>query len=842
MAPWDLGGKGEILSQVFWYNSTISLPLDTISVFLSDYGNTTLTSSSTIYGNITSLSASIDDQVAEAQEHFSQLADGAYEDFAPYVLANGTNGVVPGGMTSFAYPTPYIAIAGFSLLTNVPYTTCLRATCIRTISCALDASTIFGSLMAQGPDNPPDGVGIATIQLKSTFYAPLPISAADGFFGFFDLDVKSFSAFLKSNTSLWSDMPYLSSCSYPSSGIGPPALQIPATALTNTMKTTIKETSPYLRNTPAPGSPIRPSVPPQTMTVPYESTQGSPAHSSPNQGPPSHEPPLQGPSIHGTPAQGSSNQGSPGLDKDPPGPTQGSPDQGALSIGPADNSNLQKGVLPATEQPSQQGVSSKNPTDQAAGPLDNIPGSVHQGDPSRVSGIPQEVSPARTTTALAIVYLGTTIQPNEASEYILSGIGTVSPGGPGVMKNGIVYSLAPSATALLSNGIAIPITPKANEAAASPRPGVLPFRGATYTADSFSRFIIAGETLTPAGPAITVSGTPIKIAPGATAAIIGSESVPIVRSPALPRATGAPILTFAGLTYTAGISSAFVIEGQTLAPGANIEVQGTQISYRSDGSEIVVGTSTEQLSFASITPSVTAPVLTFHGSTYTADSLSQFIIDGQTLVPGKVLTVSGTPISYAAAGTAVVIGTSTEPLSYAKLTPSAPTISFDGTIYNADASSDFVVDGQTLTPGGIITVSGTPISYPAAGTAVMIGDSTGRFSDAKMTQAAPAITFDGSTYTADASSDFIINGQTLAPGGIITVSGTPISYASGGGDVAIGTSTEPVGIGGLIMSGIGGAPVDPSVTVFTGGTVQERTWSCVLLGATVVLLFCSALW
>ncbi|KAL2038672.1 hypothetical protein N7G274_008430 [Stereocaulon virgatum] len=65
------------------------------------------------------------------------------------------------------------------------------------------------------------------------------------------------------------------------------------------------------------------------------------------------------------------------------------------------------------------------------------------------------------------------------------------------------------------------------------------------------------------------------------------------------------------------------------------------------------------------------------------------------------------------------------------------------------------------------------------------------------------LTFDSSTYTADPSSDFVIAGQTLTPGSGVTVSGTPIYYAAAGMDVAVGSSTDAVVLGGLVVSGVG---------------------------------------
>lgn len=218
-------------------------------------------------------------------------------------------------------------------------------------------------------------------------------------------------------------------------------------------------------------------------------------------------------------------------------------------------------------------------------------------------------------------------------------------------------------------------------------------------------------------------------------------------------------------------------------------------------------------------------MLTFDGSTCTADASSGFVIGGQTLTPGGSIEISSIPISYPAGAAAVVIGTKTLPLYFGTITSGVrPIITFGGSTYTADACSDFTIDRQTLTPGGNIDVSGTPITYPSAGTAVMIGTSTEPFSFATVTGAdPPVITFDRSTYTADTSSDFIIDSQTLAPGGVITIGGTPISYAAAGKDVVIGTSTEAVGIGNL-MRGLGNGPDGPankSVVQFTGDALSR---------------------
>lgn len=48
----------------------------------------------------------------------------------------------------------------------------------------------------------------------------------------------------------------------------------------------------------------------------------------------------------------------------------------------------------------------------------------------------------------------------------------------------------------------------------------------------------------------------------------------------------------------------------------------------------------------------------------------------------------------------------------------------------------------------------------------------------------------GPVYTANSLTDSIITGQTLTPGGIVTVNGTPISLAPAATDAAVGTILE----------------------------------------------------
>ncbi len=812
------------LSQVIWYNSTIGLPLNTVSVVLSQYDNSVLTSTTTVYGDLASLSGTTLPQVESLQaEIYDELKNSGneelidYESFAGYVLANTNN---EAAINTLSYPTPYMAIAGIVLWTSVSgscdqiSTATLQSSCS---TCYLNDSKIF---VIGGGDFGGDPVGSTSISLTTTFYAPLsdyptnyPTAVLDRFAYYteqIELPLSSFIEFISSETQLLMSLPILASCSYVPVGFGPPALKIPASALTATVTatTTGSSLSPP-GSIPTPANPIEPPIGPPTTT------QSVPPPTSTNQNTPNLGTPNQGSPDQGSTNQGPSNQYS---------PHQGSPTQGSLS------------PLPTAENPAKQSVSESsqllqpqngNDPQESSDPSNNqAPGESFTIAGANSGGSQQQAPPGQAEGGPALSYAATTVQPDASTQYNLPGIGKVRPGGPPITTAGVIYSLAPSGSELISNGIPVAISPVADVPEPARQPLVFTVGGKGYTADASSKFLIEGQTLAPGSTAITLSGTPISLAAGASQAIVGSSTVAVYPAGITP-APGAgyvPALTFAGSTYSANSLGQFVIGEQILSPGAAITVSGTQISLAAAGNAAIIGSSTEPLV---LNGARTAAMLSFDGSTFIADASSDFVIGGQTLTPGGSIKVSGTPISYPAGATAVVIGTMTSPLSFGIVTSGVrPIITFDGSTFTADASSDFTINGQTLIPGGNIDVSGTPISYPLAGTAMVIGTSTEPFSFATVTGAdTPTITFDGSTYTADASSDFVIDGQTLAPGGIITINGTPVSYAAAGTDVVIGTSTEAVGIGNLIMSGFGNGPNGPantSVVQFTGDALSRN--------------------
>ena len=152
-----------------------------------------------------------------------------------------------------------------------------------------------------------------------------------------------------------------------------------------------------------------------------------------------------------------------------------------------------------------------------------------------------------------------------------------------------------------------------------------------------------------------------------------------------------------------------------------------------------------------------------------------------------------------------IIRTSDQVLAPIATTTEIPVLTFGGSTYIVDAASAFVIDGQTLTKGGTVMVQGTTLSFNTRGTDVVIGSSTQILGTATITGSEkPTVTLEGQIYTEDVAGNFlIIGGQTLTSGGVITVSGTPISFGQSGTDVVAGTSTEPVGLRRWIMNGFG---------------------------------------
>ena len=217
-----------------------------------------------------------------------------------------------------------------------------------------------------------------------------------------------------------------------------------------------------------------------------------------------------------------------------------------------------------------------------------------------------------------------------------------------------------------------------------------------------------------------------------------------------------------------------------------------------EGSRI---TTTSILATPSISPTVTSPpAITVSGRIVTANPLGQYLFDGQTLTPGGVVTASGIRISLSPDEASVSIGPSVQ--NPATIAPPAFTIG--GQTVRANSMNQYIVNGQTLTPGGVISISGTRVSLSPDEASLVVGTSVENLA----TTTPPPLTIDGQTITANPQSQYVIDGQTLTPGGVVTVSGTRISLSPDETAVVVGTSMQDLGKSSAVQteSGSGKAP------------------------------------
>lgn len=236
------------------------------------------------------------------------------------------------------------------------------------------------------------------------------------------------------------------------------------------------------------------------------------------------------------------------------------------------------------------------------------------------------------------------------------------------------------------------------------------------------------------------------------------------------------VIDVGGASITASPAQAFVVDGQTAYPGGQpITVDGTRISFPASTNAVIVDGSTVPLAggFASSTQ------FNINGMDITAQPGVGFPIDGQTLLPGgPAITVDGTRLSLGPGGDALVIGSSTSRLANAQAAGAAsevPQLTIGSQVFTANAATQFFfAPGQTLTPGGSVVFSGTTVSLDSDASAFVVNGETRTFGsspDATITSQPDIIRVNGQAFAPNAGGSYLISGETLTPGGSITVSG-----------------------------------------------------------------------
>lgn len=393
--------------------------------------------------------------------------------------------------------------------------------------------------------------------------------------------------------------------------------------------------------------------------------------------------------------------------------------------------------------------------------INHTPVSLGPQGSSLVIGGTQTVRIQDPTQPPTLEFGGSTITANPTGAFVI-GTQTLIPGSSAIVVSGSTVSLASSGNVVVINGKTSFLQGSSPEPTAAP---VLTLNGQTITASisgSSTQFILGpGKTLTPGG-SLVISGTTISL-PSAGGNSAGDSSNIIVinghtstlgSSPVFPAVTTAPVLTLPngqGVTaHVSGTETSFVINNfETLTPGGVVTISSgssgskTTISFPATGSfagaVVVVNGHTSTLDTAFVKP---APVLTLsnHPITATVDGNgdAEFVFnDGaghsQTLTRGGTITVSGSTVVFPStgAGSLVIINGHTSTLGHASeggaLITAAPALTIGEKTYNPSitgSSTYYVIGGKTLTPGGIITVSGTRISLAEHESVLVVGSKT----------------------------------------------------------------------------------------------------------------------
>lgn len=752
--------------QVVWYSSIVTQTLDTVSVIVTQYNNTAFTSITTVRHDLPidygALSKSQPPGYTDPQYILSIMGED-YTFNVPYdpmwQAVNLTDGQLDSS-TSIPYPSAYIAATaiGYAALNGLnsecsppagfPGLQCPEPATLTTVS---GAQCTYTTNMYRLPD---------------TYYEMIPMAAfaTPAEFGALS-DTRSAAAWLQTNSYLTSLVPNINRCVIVGELAGPPRVKIPVDAMTGTVTTTLQSTGMPTSQIPMPVSPLTTST--AASTVPPSPQPSAPRSDSQLPSPKTSQPSVSTPnsvSISNSPASLGGSRFPEPLPNTIPEAT------------PAPEPSYAHDPQPKPEQAPEPSVTNTR-TSVSSVPLID----VAQMPPEHMSSEAMDSAPVGSRRP-AISFGGTRFTQDTNSRIVLPA-GTLTPGGeltlsgtPIFLAPGGSYVIVGTSTQQVAFVTLSTITANPSKTAAHD----------AYTAGIDGQRS-TGKQIPTEGGEVLVSDTPVSVNLG------GGYASPIK-------------VALSSATYTANAAGDFVIASQTLKPGNALTIDGNRVSYANDGDAVVIGSTTQFLA-SSATHSIST--MTFDGSPHMTNSDGDVVIAGQTIKPGEALTLSGTPVSFAADHNAVVIGSTTESLVKTD-TPNAPIITFGGSQYTANLGGDFVIGSQTLRPGEALTLAGTPISYAPDHAFLVIGSSTQSLSPSE-TFSMPILTFGGTSYTANADGEFLINGQTLAAGGTITVSGTPIIYGPTSGKVITASKTQHLA-----------HSVTNSLMVYAGSTFTEN--------------------
>lgn len=239
----------------------------------------------------------------------------------------------------------------------------------------------------------------------------------------------------------------------------------------------------------------------------------------------------------------------------------------------------------------------------------------------------------------------TVISEIPEGDFVIAGQ-TLTPGGAPVSALGKSIYLQPSRSAAIIDGSTVPL---------AQTPQILKFGTQALEKEKAGGFVIGSQTLVPGEAPITVAGTRFSLAPSASALIIGSSTIISKASP--------QVLTFGAEALTENSAGEYVVGSQTLIPGdAPITIAGSRFFLAPSASALIIDSQTLT---QNPTPTLLAAIIT--QVTITENTQSEYLIEGQTLIPGAPpISIAGEPVSLARGESNLVIGSSTKSLSSEK--------------------------------------------------------------------------------------------------------------------------------------------------------------------------------
>jgi hypothetical protein len=435
-----------------------------------------------------------------------------------------------------------------------------------------------------------------------------------------------------------------------------------------------------------------------------------------------------------------------------------------------------------------------------------------------VNGQDVSITTLAPPTESGIVFGDLTGRPAASGAYVIADQ-TLSRGGSAIEISGTTYSLAPSGENVVVNGEATPVSAIQMT---SIQPATVVIGGVTAApALSGAYYVVAGQTLSPEGPAIEVSGVTYSLPKsGANVVINGATSYANDASNPAPAVLGS-------LTAASFIGGGYIVASEILSPGGTaIEVSGTTYSLAASGNTVFINgapTAVQPAAFSgptSLANAASTPLPIVFGSvTATPFIAGGYILATQILSPGgTAVEVSGTTYSLATSGNTVFIdGKPTEYQSAA-----AAPLTVGSQTFNAVAAfvTPLVIASQTVVPGGsAITISGTTYSLPSSGTDSIIVN--GQTTSLAQTSGIAVLSVGSQQLSfTPLKSGIVVASQTLYPGEAITIDGETLSLAPSGGVVIVKSreSTTTEGLGDYIWQGVAA-----STSASNTGSVSESS-------------------